>query len=52
MDINEESLGEFQYINTNILDELYYVIDKFNFETGELKLNISNQLKKGESIYV
>jgi hypothetical protein len=27
MDINEESLGEFQYINTNILDELYYVID-------------------------
>ena len=51
MDINEESLGEFQYINTNILDELYYVIDKFNFDTGELKLNISNQLKKGESIY-
>ena len=51
MDINEEPLGEFQYIDTNILDELYYIIDKFNFDTGELKLNISNQLKKGESIY-
>ena len=51
MDINEEPLGEFQYIDTNILDELYYVIDKFDFYTGQIKLNISNKLKKGESIY-
>ena len=51
MDINEQPLGEFQYIDTNILDELYYVIDKFDFYTGQIKLNISNKLKKGESIY-
>ena len=51
LDINEEPIGEFQYIDTNILDELYYVIDKFNFNLGLIKLNLSHVLKKGESIY-
>ena len=51
LDINEEPIGEFQYVDTNILDELYYVIDKFNFNSGLLKLNLSHVLKKGESIY-
>ena len=50
-DINEEPLEEFQYVNTNILDELYYVIDKFDFKEGILRLNLSHILKKGESIY-
>ena len=51
LDINKEPIGEFQYVDTNILDELYYVIDKFNFNKGILKLNLSQKLKAGEEIF-
>ena len=48
--INKEPIGEFQYIDTNILDELYYIINKFNFEEGIINLNLSHKLNKGEKI--
>ena len=49
-DINEEPIGEFEYVDTNILEELYYSIINFNFEKGIIQLNISNKLKRGEEI--
>jgi len=48
--INKEPIGEFQYIDTNILDELYYIINKFNFEEGIINLNLSHKLNKEEKI--
>jgi hypothetical protein len=49
-DINSEPIAEFQYVETHILDELYYIVDKFDFNNGILKLNLSEILKKGEEI--
>ncbi len=49
-DINEIPIGEFEYIDTNILEELYYSIVNFNFEEGIIILNTTNKLKKGEQI--
>ena len=48
--INQEPIGEFQYIDTNLLDELYYIINKFNFEEGIINLNLSHKLNEGEKI--
>ena len=50
-DINEEPIGQFQYVDTNLLDELYYKINKFSFESGTINLNLSHVLKRGEEIY-
>jgi hypothetical protein len=50
-DINEIPIGEFKYIDTNILDELYYSIIKFSFEEGIIILNTTNKVKKGEEIF-
>lgn len=49
-DINLEPIGQFQFIDTNLLDELYYVIKKFDFEKGIIQLSISHELEKGEEI--
>lgn len=49
-DINEKPIGEFQYIDTNILDELYYSIIDFDFDRGIIYLNTSSKLKKGKEI--
>ena len=49
-DINDIPIGEFQYIDTNILEELYYNVVNFNFKKGILRLNISEKLKRGEEI--
>ena len=49
-DINLEPIADFQYVDTNILDELYYIVDKFDFNNGILKLNLSEILKRGEEI--
>ena len=49
-DINEYPIGEFEYIDTNILEELYYNISYFNFDEGVILLNTSNRVKKGEKI--
>ena len=50
-DINEDPIGEFIYVDTNILDELYYKINQFSFEKGIINLNLSQKLKRGEEIY-
>ena len=49
-DIVEEPIGEFKYVDTNLLDELYYEINSFDFKNGRIKLNTSNIVKKGETI--
>ena len=49
-DIVEEPIGEFKYVDTNLLDELYYEINSFDFKNGRIKLNTSNIVKKGEKI--
>ena len=49
-DINPEPIGEFQYINTNLLDELYYYAHYLNFETNVITLILSEVLPKGETI--
>ena len=49
-DINLEPIGEFQFIDTNILDELYYIVKKFDFENGIIQLSISHELEKDEEI--
>ena len=48
--INKEPIGEFKYVDTNILDELYYIINKFNFEEGIINLNLSHKLNREETI--
>jgi len=47
-DIDEEPIGDFQYVDTNILDELYYKINKFDFKNGIINLNLSQKLSNGE----
>ena len=49
-DIEEKPIGEFKYVDTNLLDEYYYDINHFDFKNGNIKLNISNIVKKGETI--
>ena len=49
-DISEEPIAQFQYINTNLLDELYYYIHYFSFEKNIITLILSDKLPKGEQI--
>ena len=49
-DINDDPIGEFIYIDTNILDELYYNIIYFNYDKGIIHLNTSSKIKKGKEI--
>ena len=49
-DIVEKPIGEFKYVDTNLLDEYYYDINHFDFKNGIIKLNISNIVEKGETI--
>ena len=49
-DIVEKPIGEFKYVDTNLLDEYYYDINHFDFKNGVIKLNISNIVKKEETI--
>ena len=49
-DIEETPIGEFKYVDTDLLDELYYEISSFDFKNGIIKLNTSNIVKKGEKI--
>ena len=49
-DINEEPIGEFKYIDTNILKELYYEISDFNYDKGIIKLRMSNKIKRNKKI--
>jgi hypothetical protein len=49
-DINEEPIGEFKYIDTNILKELYYEINDFDYDKGIIKLRMSNKIKRYKTI--
>ena len=49
-DINSQPIGEFEYLDTNILEELYYSIVNLNFEEGFIILNTTNKIKKDEQI--
>ena len=49
-DIVEESIGEFQYVNTNLSNQLYYKINFFNFQKGIIRLTTSNLVKLNEKI--
>ena len=49
-DIIETPIGEFKYVDTNVLDEFYYEIKQFDFKNGIIILNTSNIIKKGEKI--
>jgi hypothetical protein len=49
-DIEKEPIGHFTYVNTNILDELYYYVHYLSFEGNVLTLVLSEPLKKGEKI--
>ena len=49
-DIVDKPIGEFKYVDTNVLDELYYEIKQFDFSNGIIILNTSNVVKKGEKI--
>ena len=46
----DKPIGEFKYVDTNLLDELYYEIKQFDFSNGIIILNTSNVVKKGEKI--
>ena len=49
-DIDEEAIGSFTYINTNLLDELYYYVHYLNFERNAITLILSESLPKDEKI--
>jgi len=49
--INNEPIGDFQYIDTNLLDEMYYAVRKFDFEKGIIELNLSHEIENGEQIF-
>ena len=49
-DIEETPIGEFKYVDTNLLDEQYYEISKFDFKNARIKLNTSRPVKNREII--
>ena len=49
-DIVEAPIGEFKYVDTNVLDEFYYEIKQFDFKNGIIILNTSNIVKRGKHI--
>ena len=49
-DIVDEPIGEFKYLDTIKLDDLYYTVKIFDFENSYLKLNSSIKVDKGKKI--
>ena len=49
-DIIEEPIGDFQYVNTNVSNSLYYKINYFDFQKGKIRLTTSNLVKKNKRI--
>jgi len=47
-DINDKPIGEFKYLDTKKLDDLFYTVKKFDFDEGYLRLNSSIKIKKGK----
>ena len=48
--INDDPIGEFKYLDTIKLDDLYYNVLTFDFENSYIKLNVSVKLDKGKEI--
>ena len=49
-DIVAQPIGEFKYLDTIKLDDLYYTVRIFDFENSYLKLNSSVKVDKGNKI--
>ena len=49
-DINEIPIGEFKYLDTKKLDDLFYTVKEFDFEKGFLRLNTSVDIRKGTNL--
>ena len=47
-DIHDEPIGEFKYLDTIKLDDLYYSVLGFDFENSYIKLNSSVKVEKGK----
>ena len=47
-DIHDEPIGEFKYLDTIKLDDLYYNVLGFDFENSYIKLNSSVKVEKGK----
>ena len=47
-DIIDETIGEFKYLDTKKLDDMYYSIKKFDFDKSYLRLNSSVEVEKGK----
>ena len=48
--VNDQPIGEFKYLDTKQLDDLYYTVMKFDFEKGYILLNSSIRIKKGNQL--
>ena len=49
-DINDKPIGEFKYLDTKQLDDRFYTVKKFDFEKGDIDLNITFAIKKGRKL--
>ena len=49
-DIDNKPIGYFKYYDTKQLDDRFYKIHKFDFETGDIDLNITFAIKKGKKL--
>ena len=49
-DINDKPIAEFKYFDTKQLDDRFYKVTKFDFEKGEIDLNITFAIKKGRKL--
>ena len=47
-DIQDEPIGEFKYLDTIKLDDMYYNVLGFDFENSYIKLNTSVKVEKGK----
>ena len=50
-DISEKPIGEFKYLDTKQLDDRFYQVKKFDFEKGDIDLNITFAIKKGRKLH-
>ena len=49
-DLNEKPIGEFKYLDTKKLDDLYYTVRIFDFPASYLKLNSSVKVERGKQV--
>ena len=49
-DIVDKPIAEFKYYDTKQLDDRFYTVKKFDFENGDIDLNITFAIKKGRKL--